>query len=179
MHAVDHVMRAARRLLVLAILGILAAATSGIAAGQGGASPLNVDDNGVILHGYDAVSFQAQQQPAKGTPSYSATHEGAIYHFASARTRDTFKANPAKYAPAYGGYCAMGVAVGKKLDGDPAAFTVSGGRLFLNVNGKVRSTWAKDIQGNELKAQKNWPRVRALAGFDTMKCGADADSLMA
>lgn len=167
MYALDQVMRGVRRLLVLATVGILATTTAGNAAAQGGASPLNVDENGVILHGYDAVSFHAQQ-PVKGTPGLSATHDGAIYHFASAKNRDAFKAAPAKYAPAYGGYCAMGVAVGKKLDGDPAAYTVTGGRLFLNVNEKVRSMWAKDIPGNETKAQKNWPGVRARAGFDTM-----------
>lgn len=160
--------RAARRLLTAAVLTVATLATASLAAAQPGRGALNTDDNGVILRGYDAVAYQSEQRPVKGSASYTATHEGAIYQFASARNRDTFKANPAKYAPAYGGYCAMGVAVGKKLDGDPAAFTVANGRLFLNVNEKVRGMWAKDIAGNEVKAQKNWGQVRAHSGFDSM-----------
>ena len=62
----------------------------------------------------------------------------------------------------------MGVAVGKKLDGDPAAYTVSNGTLYLNVTPKVRGMWAKDIAGNEVKAKKNWAEVKGHAGFDTM-----------
>ena len=46
----------------------------------------------------------------------------------------------------------MGVAVGKKLDGDPAAFTVANGRLYLNVSAKVRTMWSKDIGGNEARS---------------------------
>jgi len=135
---------------------------------QTGATAVNVDANGVILHGYDAVAYQTQHAAVKGSPEFTSVHDGAIYYFASAANRDAFQAAPAKYAPAYGGYCAMGVAVGKKLDGDPEAFTVQNGRLFVNVSAKVRSMWSKDIAGNETKAQQNWTSVRGHAGFDKM-----------
>lgn len=147
---------------------LVLAFTAVAAAAQAGHGPQNVDDNGVILKGYDAVAFHTQKAPVKGSASYTAAHDGAIYQFASAANRDAFKANPAKYAPAYGGYCAMGVAVGKKLDGDPAAFSVVDGKLYLNVSPDVRSMWAKDVPGNERKAQRNWTQVASARGFDKM-----------
>lgn len=158
----------ARSGTALALVVAATIASASLAQAQAGKTALNVDDNGVILHGFDAVSYQTAAAPVRGTASYTATHEGAIYHFASAANRDVFKANPARYAPAYGGYCAMGVAVGKKLDGDPAAYTVFNGTLYLNVNPKVRGMWAADMAGNEVKARKNWAEVQRHAGFDTM-----------
>lgn len=155
----------ARRFTAVVALTV-AAATAALA--QNGSSTINVDENGVILKGYDAVAFHTDMKPMKGSMSFTATHDGAIYAFASAANRDTFKANPAKYAPAYGGYCAMGVAVGKKLDGDPAAFTVDNGKLYLNVNKNVMGMWAKDIAGNNKKADMNWSKVAVHRGFDSM-----------
>lgn len=166
LRAIGRIVTRTATTLALAVAATIASAS--LAQAQAGKTALNIDDNGVILHGFDAVSYQTAAAPAKGSASYTATHEGAIYQFASAANRDAFKANPAKYAPAYGGYCAMGVAVGKKLDGDPDAYTVSNGTLYLNVNPKVRGMWAKDIAGNEVKAKKNWAEVKGHGGFDTM-----------
>ena len=135
MKNLDRWMTSTRRFAAFALAVTLSAGTL---LAQAGSSPINVDDNGVILHGYDAVAYQTAHQPVKGSPAFTAAHDGAIYQFTSAANRDAFKAAPAKYAPAYGGYCAMGVAVGKKLDGDPAAFTVANGRLYLNVSEKVK-----------------------------------------
>ena len=139
-----------------------------MAFAQQGKTAVNVGDDGVILRGFDAVAYQIDHKAVQGSANFTATRDGAIYYFASAANRDAFKADPAKYAPAYGGYCAMGVAVGKKLDGDPAAFTVANGRLYLNVSDKVRSMWSKDIAGNEAKAVKSWSSVQARSGFDKM-----------
>ncbi|MCC7002225.1 MAG: hypothetical protein IT357_08725 [Gemmatimonadaceae bacterium] len=161
----SHFRSIARRFAAVLALSVAAAST---AFAQQGATALNVDDNGVILKGYDAVAFHTMMKPMKGSMEFTATHAGAIYAFASAANRDMFKADPAKYAPAYGGYCAMGVAVGKKLDGDPAAFTVNNGKLYLNVNKNVSTMWAKDIAGNNKKADMNWSKVAVHRGFDSM-----------
>jgi YHS domain-containing protein len=161
----SHLRRTVRR--VTAVLALTMTAAT-VAFAQSGSTSVNVDDNGVILKGYDAVAYHTEMKPVQGTPQFTATHDGAIYRFASASNRDAFKANPAKYAPAYGGYCAMGVAVGKKLDGDPAAFTVANGKLFLNVNQNVKGMWAKDIAGNNKKADTNWSKVAVHRGFDSM-----------
>ena len=71
-----------------------------------------------------------------------------------------FKAAPAKYEPQYGGFCAMGVALDKKLDGDPTAWTIFDGKLFLNVNKDVQKKYLEDVAGNNRKADANWPQIR-------------------
>ena len=92
-------------------------------------SALNVDAKGVAVQGYDVVAYHTVPAPRpRAAPSFMAKHEGATYHFSSAANRDMFTANPAKYAPAFGGFCAMGVALEKKLDGDPTAWKLVDGQ---------------------------------------------------
>jgi YHS domain-containing protein len=124
------------------------------------ASPAAINaEAGVILHGHDAVAYQTENRPVKGSAAFSATHDGATYHFASAANRDAFLAEPARFAPAYGGFCAMGAALGKKLDIDPTQFKVVDGRLYLNVNADVFKRWAQDIPTNIGNADQNWPGI--------------------
>lgn len=66
-------------------------------------------------------------------------------------------------AARYGGYCAFGVALGKKLDGDPLAFRVEAGKLYLNVNPEILAKWQEDIPGNLKKSEANWPKIKDLA----------------
>jgi hypothetical protein len=80
--------------------------------------------------------------------------------FASAANRERFLANPGKFAPQYGGFCAYGMAKGYKAASDPATFTVVGDKLYLNYNGTVRALWVLDISGYVKKADQNWPEVR-------------------
>ena len=75
---------------------------------------------------------------------------------------DAFKANPAKYEPSYGGFCAYGVALGKKFDGDPRYWKIVDGRLYLNLNGDIQAEWSKNIAGNVTKADTNWARIRGI-----------------
>lgn len=159
---VGSTLRRAAALLAFSVV----AATAAFA--QNGATAQNVDENGVMLSGHDVVAYQTQQKAVQGTAEFTAVHDGAIYRFASSTNRDAFRRYPAKYAPAYGGYCAMGVAVGKKLGVDPNAFTISGGQLFLNVNKDVQAMFSKDVAGNNTKAGQNWAKVQARTGFDKM-----------
>src|SRR3989304_3053602 len=74
---------------------------------------------------------------------------------------DAFKAGPAKSEPAFGGFCAYGVALGKKFDGDPNFWKIVNGKLYLNLDGDIQAEWAKDTAGNITKADGNWGRIRA------------------
>lgn len=152
---------------LLRATAVLVMSASAVLA-QNGTRPVNVDAQGVILHGYDAVSYHVDAKAEKGSPQFSAVHEGATYHFVSAAHRDAFVASPSRFAPAFVGYCAMGVAVGKKLDIDPTAFQVRNGTLFVNVNAKVREMWTKDVGSNEQKARANWSAVQSRKTFDAM-----------
>ncbi len=116
--------------------------------------------NGLALDGYDPVAYQTEQRATPGSAAFTLTHEGAVYRFASEASRAAFEADPARYLPAYGGYCAYGMARGYRAKIDPRAFTVVDGRLYLNYSLEVRDRWSKDIAGYLQKADANWVRLR-------------------
>lgn len=117
---------------------------------------INVTDNDLAIHGYDPVAYFTKGKPTKGSAKYSATHEGAIYNFSSVANRDKFKSNPEKYAPQFGGYCAMGVALNQKLDVDPSAWYIADNKLYLNLNSAVQKKWMEDVTGNINTAHRTW-----------------------
>ena len=117
------------------------------------------EKDGVALRGYDPVAYFADGRPAQGHAKFMAAHRGSTFHFASAANRDAFIANPAKYAPQYGGFCAFGTAGGYKAAIDPAAFTIVDGKLYLNYNAQVQAKWSSDIAGYIRTADGKWPEV--------------------
>src|SRR5258708_8157081 len=82
---------------------------------------LNLDKTGVAIQGCDPVAFFTDNKPVKGRPEFSARHNGALYYFASKQHLDLFKSEPAKYEPAFGGYCAFGVSRNKLVEIDVEA----------------------------------------------------------
>jgi hypothetical protein len=89
----------------------------------------------------------------------------ATWYFASAGNRDLFAADPDKYAPQYGGYCAWAVSQGYTAKIDPEAWKIVDGRLYLNYSKDVQAQWSEDIPGNIAQGDANWPKIRAdLAG---------------
>ncbi|OIQ47002.1 MAG: hypothetical protein BM565_08840 [Gammaproteobacteria bacterium MedPE] len=123
---------------------------------------VNANANDLAIKGYDAVSYFTKGAPTKGSDKFTAAYNGAVYHFSSASNRDMFKAEPAKFAPQYGGYCAMGVALNKKLDTDPTAWHIRGDKLYLNLNKAVQKKWNTDIPGYIETAQGNWTDIKGL-----------------
>lgn len=124
---------------------------------------INVDQSNVILQGHDPVAYFTQKAAVKGDKKFSVKHEGAVYYFASESNMKLFSASPANYAPQYGGYCAMGAALGKKLDVDPSQFVVHNNKLYLNVNADVFAMFSKDVAGNVAKGDANWPSIKNKA----------------
>ncbi len=114
---------------------------------------------GVAVGGYDAVAYFAEKKPVKGSKEFSLMHDGVVWLFASAANRDAFKADPAKFTPQYGGYCAYAVSQGYTAKGDPQAWSIVGGRLFLNYDKSVRSSWEKASSTLIPKSDANWPKV--------------------
>ncbi len=101
---------------------------------------LTLKGPGLAIHGYDVVAYFTQGQPTVGDAQYSVAHNDATYRFSSQAHLDTFKGNPEKYAPLYGGYCAYGVSVGAKFDGDPHLWKIVDGALYLNLNKQIQQT---------------------------------------
>ncbi len=145
------------KILFAAVAIVLATALGGAQAAQ----EVNIND-GYAVHGYDVVAYFTVGQPTVGNDRYTADYHGATYRFASAAHRDTFAADPAKYAPQYGGFCAFGTSVGRKFDGDPHAWRIVDGKLYLNLNKKVQARWLQDPEGYIRGADHNWPIIASL-----------------
>ena len=115
---------------------------------------------GIAVHGYDPVAYFTEQRPVQGSAEHQVVHENATYRFSSAENLERFKSDPAKYVPAYGGYCAYGVSVGAKFDGDPRYWKIVDGKLYLNLNKKIQDAWNKDVPGHISKADKTWKKIK-------------------
>lgn len=141
------------RILACALLSL------GIAATAGAVSPVNSNWRGIAIHGYDPVSYFADGKAVEGSSDISFEWQGATWRFASAEHRKQFAAEPAKYAPQYGGYCAYAVAKNTTADVEPDAFTIVDGKLYLNYDQKIQDTWRQDPKGYILKADQFWPAM--------------------
>lgn len=116
----------------------------------------------VAAAGHDVVAYHTMGKPVPGDAAYTATYQGVTWKFSSAANRDLFAAEPAKYAPAYGGWCAVGAAKGKKIAIDPAYFAVVDGQLYLNSSqGAHENVFLKDVPGTIAKGESNWKRIFA------------------
>ncbi len=144
-------------------LAALACITAPLAAqAQDAQHPVNTlgapADN-VAIRGYDPVAYFREGKPHQGSPEFAAQHDGATWWFASAEDKALFEADPEKYMPAFGGFCAYGTSRGYLVKIEPEAWSIVDGRLYLNYDLGVRDTWAKDPKGYIAKAQANWPRL--------------------
>ena len=114
---------------------------------------------GVALEGYDAVAYFLDHRPIRGSDAYTRIWNGVVWKFASAEHRDLFAANPAHYAPQYGGYCAYAVANRTTAHGSPKQWAVVNDRLFLNNNALAKKLWDQDRPGNIHAGDQNWPQI--------------------
>lgn len=112
------------------------------------------------VQGYDLVGYFADNKAEKGTGDHFVVRDGVIYLFESDAHKKLFEANPEKYLPQYGGWCAFGTAVGKKIPSDPLAWKIVDGKLYLNLNEKVQTIWAKDLSAYIKKADVNWQKIK-------------------
>jgi YHS domain-containing protein len=131
---------------------------------QAGKAFNNVDEKGVILDGYDPVAFFTDNKPVKGDEQFQLTYDEAIYHFASKEHLNLFKANPEKYKPQFGAWCAYAVSLGRVAPIDVNTFSIVNGRLFIQHNQRAVNGWNKDVAGNITLADKYWPKVSGKKG---------------
>ena len=112
------------------------------------------------ISGYDPVAYFTDGKPVRGSGYHTTVVDGVTYAFATAEHQKMFEANPQKYLPAYGGYCAYGVAVGKKFVADPEVWKIVEGKLYLNLDKGIQQKWQKDIPGFIKKADSNWVTMK-------------------
>ena len=113
--------------------------------------------DGAAILGHDAVAYFTDNKPAKGNPKFQSEYEGAKYYFTSAEHKALFDVNPAKYAPAYGGYCGYAASIDRLSPISPEWFQIIDGRLILQHNKKATDKFNADQKGNIMKADQNWP----------------------
>lgn len=119
----------------------------------------NVSQNvtyGLALRGFDPVAYFTKNKAVKGLPTFTVDYEGATYEFESEQNKALFAANPARYVPQYGGFCAYAASRGYKADIDPYAFAINNGKLYVNFAEQFRDEFQADVRANIEKADANW-----------------------
>lgn len=119
----------------------------------------NIDDSKIALAGYSPVSYVDLDLAQRGDKDIKSEHKGVKYFFVDADQKKKFDANPQKYLPQFGGYCATGIAVGAKFRTDPNKFLVRDGKLYMFLNSievDAKQLWVADEKGMSKKAKANW-----------------------
>lgn len=145
-------------ILFLTILTTTVISAQDLAKKQG-----NISKSGLAIEGYDPVAYFTASKAVEGKKEFSAADAGVTYYFTSAQNRDQFKADPARYKPQYGGWCAYAMGEsGEKVEIDPATFKILNGKLYLFYNkyfNNTLKTWNKDEPNLKKKADANWSRL--------------------
>ncbi len=139
--------------LMIALAGLVLST-----AALAGKEPVFSTGDGAI-RGYDPVAYFTERKPVKGSERYTYDYQGATWRFASAENRDRFAASPEDYSPQFGGYCAYAVGNGYTASTDPNAWSVVGGKLYLNYSKGVQASWESKRDHYIRTANENWPTV--------------------
>ena len=144
-------------LLLIAFLGFQTALIAQEGKRQQG---FNLNSRHIAIQGYDPVAYFIQRKAVKGKASFAVLHEGVTYHFSSPQNKTVFLAQPSKFEPQYGGWCAYAMgATGEKVTVNPETFKIVNGKLFLFYNKlftNTLKTWNKDEKSLNIKADANW-----------------------
>jgi YHS domain-containing protein len=120
-------------------------------------------DNGTGIKGYDPVAYFMQKKAIKGSKEFTGIYKGVNYHFISSSNLETFRSNPAKYEPQYGGWCAYAMGKeGSKVEVDPETFKIIDGKLFLFYNRFFNNTlksWNQNEADLHARADANWQKI--------------------
>lgn len=151
------------------VSAILAAIALASAPGAFAADEFNVSNgitltgNPLGLHGIDAVSMFAGGAPQVGDAVHTSTVDGVDYYFATSASQQAFDADPSAYLPRFGGFCAFGVSLGKKLDGDVRYADIVDGKLYLFVNAAIFAKYLENKEAVLAQAAEQWPGIREAA----------------
>jgi YHS domain-containing protein len=111
------------------------------------------------IRGYDAVAYFKEGKPVKGNPEFMFSWNEANWYFTSIENLEAFKAEPEKFAPQYGGYCAYGTSRGYKAETQPDAFTIFNNRLYLNYDKSAVNIWTQKKEDFIRKADEHWKSI--------------------
>jgi YHS domain-containing protein len=149
---------------VAALMSTVSVASSAFAVDEYNVSTgTTLSGFGVALRGDDAVALATGLAIAPGHAKFTHEHDGVAYYFSSEETKKRFAANPEAYMPQYGGFCAFGVAIGKKLDASARFADIVDGKLYVFLNAAAFAKYKEDKAGTLAKAERNWPAMHHVA----------------
>lgn len=122
----------------------------------------NIDDSKIALNGYSPVSYIDLNLAQRGDKDHMSEYKGIKYFFVNTEQKKKFDANPEKYLPQFGGYCATGVALGARFRTDPNKFLIRDGELYLFLNSievDALQVWLADEKAMSKKAHNNWSKM--------------------
>jgi hypothetical protein len=120
---------------------------------------LNAKKGQVAVKGYDVVAYFTEGQPVRGTAEHEYVWRDVRWQFSSHDNLEAFASAPARYAPRYGGYCAGGMALGRRAPIDPEAFVIVDGKLYLNYDKKTAVEFEATAEDSISKADANWQQM--------------------
>ena len=123
------------------------------------ATPEVYANDGIAVDGTDVVAYFTEGAPVAGDAAITHDWMGATWQFSSEENRAVFVADPARYAPQYGGYCAYAVSEGYTASTVPEAWSIVDDKLYLNFSPRIQRRWSRDIPGRIAAADANWPSV--------------------
>jgi YHS domain-containing protein len=109
----------------------------------------------VAIKGYDPVAYFTDGKPVHGVPEIAYEWDGHRYYFASAQHRDLFKADPVRYAPQFGNFCAMALSTGELHVANPEYWLINDGKLYIFGEPVGPELFRKDLATNVAKADEN------------------------
>lgn len=121
------------------------------------------DFQGLALKGYDSVAYHTERRAVKGDPAFALEWKGATWHFASDANKKAFAAEPERFAPEFGGYCAWAITRGRVVGINPKIFRIVDDKLYLNLNMDVHQKWLAKMPQMISSGHEKWPAVLVLA----------------
>ncbi|MGH6953241.1 MAG: YHS domain-containing (seleno)protein [Alphaproteobacteria bacterium] len=141
--------------VALGLLGVAAVALTDAAEAQ---KLVSASSYNVAIKGYDPVAYLAEGRAVEGRSEFEFAWRDAKWRFLNGANRDAISGDPERYAPQYGGFCALSVAHNESSDGDPESWTITDGKVYLNANKTVQRRWLKDMRWYIGAADANWAR---------------------
>ena len=142
--------------VLVVVLGLIVGIAGPAAGGAVAPVPAVNAQEGIGLKGYDPVAYFISRAPTQGSEQYSYVWKGITYLFASGENLQLFKADPEKYLPRYGGYCAYAISIDRIADIDPKQWAIVDGKLYLNNNFFSQTLWSLNKSGRIASADQNW-----------------------
>lgn len=141
---------------MVVVAAVLQIAAGGVVHAAPNQFAINVDAGGNAVHGYDPVAYFTEGRALRGDAALSHTWKGARWLFANARHRDLFAADPERYAPRIGGFCAVGAVNGRMAEVDPRQWLVIRDKLYLYLDASVRQIALEDVERSAAEAEAQW-----------------------